>query len=122
MAPRLKVFSGCGVNRCVTRPDEAGEGAVGADEAAVAVGDEHHLGEGVEGQVLDDVDAAPCQQDQVPRHKAPELRVAQAMDVPGHVVRPDRDHPRAYHDRHPVEDARSPAHVYHDARSRLTGR
>src|SRR5919199_2665062 len=48
-------------------------------------------GELLQRQVLDNVDAAAGEEDQVPRHETPELGIAHPGHVPRHVVGPDRE-------------------------------
>src|SRR5215211_5433470 len=47
-------------------------------------------GEILQYQILYDVDAAAGQEDQMPRHHAPEFGISEPNHVPRHVVRPDR--------------------------------
>src|SRR5215212_287971 len=47
-------------------------------------------GEILQYQILYDVDAAAGQEDQMPRHHAPQLGISEPGHVPRHVVRPDR--------------------------------
>src|SRR5829696_7007848 len=46
----------------------------------------------LEREVLDDVDAAAGQQDQMPWHCAPELGIFEPRHVPPHVIGPDHEH------------------------------
>src|SRR5918995_7131883 len=66
------------------RPDEL-QGRADEVEATVPRG-----GEILQYQILDDIDAAAGQEDQMPRHYAPELGISEPGHVPRHVVRPDR--------------------------------
>src|SRR5215211_7213176 len=75
-----------GPDRRTGRPDEL-QGRTDEVEATVPRGCEI-----LQYQVLDDVDAAAGQEDQMPRHHAPELGISEANHVPRHVVRPDRQY------------------------------
>src|SRR5918993_2133086 len=89
-----------GPDRRTCRPDEL-QGRADEVEATVPRG-----GEILQYQILDDIDAAAGQEDQMPRHNAPELGISEPGHIPRHVVRPDRQYLSV---REPVRGARSHA-------------
>src|ERR687898_168560 len=89
-----------GPDRRTCRPDEL-QGRADEVEATVSRG-----GEFLQYQILDNIDAAAGQEDQMPRHNAPELGISEPGHIPRHVVRPDRQYLPI---REPVRGARSHA-------------
>src|SRR5215208_4374301 len=82
--PSLSVADYChGPDRRTCRTDEL-QGRADEVEATVPRG-----GEILQNQILDYVDAVAGQEDQMPRHHAPERGISEPNYVPRHVVRPD---------------------------------